>query len=200
MAFPTTGILDDFNRADTGPPPSASWGGQIRTSEDGGLKVASNLCVPAVDSVCSGWWNDATFGPDSEVYATLVTVDPARVATFWVSISSPGTAGLDGYLLYAFPGTETIYRVDNEVLTALGASGTMTYTNGDSLGLDLVGGTITSHKKTGGVWSSILTRSDSTYTTGYVGFGMQGNGFSADDFGGGTAIVTANNQLAWIKA
>ena len=40
MAFPTTGILDDFNRGNEGPPPSANWTTLVQ-----GHKVVSNACT-----------------------------------------------------------------------------------------------------------------------------------------------------------
>lgn len=41
LDFPTAGVLDDFNRADGGPPASASWGSQWFASLLAGFEVAS---------------------------------------------------------------------------------------------------------------------------------------------------------------
>ena len=53
MAFPTTGLLDDFNRADEGPPPSASWSISYG-GPHGELKVSSNQCV--VSDLTAGYF------------------------------------------------------------------------------------------------------------------------------------------------
>jgi hypothetical protein len=65
MAFPSTPILDDFNRSNEGPPPSSNW-----TSIYNGHVVASNHIRGYVynDNNVS-MWNASTFGPNIEAYA-----------------------------------------------------------------------------------------------------------------------------------
>jgi hypothetical protein len=65
--FPTTGILDDFNRADAGPPPSASW---TTPAGETGLVVSGNQCESDAGGPGWGAWNTIASGADCEVYAT----------------------------------------------------------------------------------------------------------------------------------
>src|SRR5436189_297727 len=62
--FPTTNILDDFNRSNQGPPPSSNW---VSDGSPDGWKVLSNQATPSVDGYAHDVWERDTFGPDSEV-------------------------------------------------------------------------------------------------------------------------------------
>ena len=73
MAFPTTPVLDDFNRANENPLDNGTWtipsGAQI-------MRIISNAAVPtAVAGASVAYWSVGAFGPASEVYST-VTVLP----------------------------------------------------------------------------------------------------------------------------
>jgi hypothetical protein len=84
LPFPFTGVLDNFNRANVGPPPSANWNSSIRlaggtpalSTTDAGLKVVSNALQGAKDVslggnlASSGYWKTA-FSRNHEVYVTL---------------------------------------------------------------------------------------------------------------------------------
>lgn len=148
-AFPTTGILDNFNRANTGPPPSANW-----TQGFGGLagqfKVVSNQLV--VNSIASGsagdYWNPSTF-KDSEEYLTVVT-KPAdgNYVLLLIRVVDPSVAAWSGYFLNAVAavGTDTIqlYRETNGSATQI-AVYNQEFSNGDSIGISAIGSTITAY-------------------------------------------------------
>ena len=193
--FPTTGLLDNFNRANQGPPPSASWSTDIWGESAGGLRVVSNQCADEAGDGGDGWWNAATHGPNSEAYCDLSTAD------LWLEVYarliSPGTAGLDGYFLQILPaaGDEDarIFRIDNAIETQLGATYTAgTYGSGNQIGFELIGGTLTAYQNTGS-WTPLFSRSDSAYgSAGYIGL-SQGRGTARfDNLGGGTVVPTAS--------
>jgi hypothetical protein len=53
----------------------------------------------------------------------------------------------------------------------------------------MIGSTITIYRKTGGVWSSVKTCTDSTYSSaGKIGLETQGTTARLDNFGGGTVV------------
>lgn len=196
MAFPTTGILDSFDRANEGPPPSANWTTGVRGTTSG-LQVVSNACVQTVAdfNTADAWWNVGTFGPDSEVYVTYTTVQSGPDARLYLRLQQPGSSStVDGYLCLATDTSLSTYRLDNGAFTQLGATETITLASGDSLGIEGVGSTITPYQKTGGVWSAITTRTDATYGAGYIGMALSGTGWVVDGFGGG-AVVTAEAFL-----
>lgn len=190
IPFPTTGILDNFDRTDEGPPPSASWGDSINGAF--GLKVASNVCA-AEDFNGSGWWNTSV-GPDSEAYATISTATTdTNLVQFSLRLQSPGGSGVSGYRMrfYGAVGqlNSYIYRVDSGVSTQLGSNGVSigVPANGDMAGASVIGTVITSYYARSGVWGQEYQQSDSTYTSaGYVGLWLGDTTCRMDDFGGGT--------------
>lgn len=219
MAFPTTGILDNFNRADENPLSTAgNIGAPIFTVASGGpqsFKLVSNAIQD--DSLADGggsaqmYWDGATFGPGIEVYVKLVTPwqNNSSDFWFWVAGNAENTTGLDGYqaVVYYSAGTwfYTIWRYDNNVGTELtpSAEAGPTLADGDQIGIELSGGTFTyKYKTAAGSWgdaSGVSTRSDSTYTSGHIGIskGFNDTTTSLDDFGGGT-IVKGVRQLATV--
>lgn len=75
---PSPTIIDTFVRANTGPPPSASWTGSTRPGDGNTLRVLSNVLdnnTHTVGSSGSAHWNAATYGPD---FAATVVV-PTRL-------------------------------------------------------------------------------------------------------------------------
>lgn len=192
MPFPATGILDNFNRANTGPPPSSNWSGPTNPSNDQ-LQVVSNQCV-SVGSYADNWWNVSQFG-DCECYFTIASYPDEDWRYCWLALrlQSPGTAGRDGYEVVVETqagGNDNVYinRLDNAVNTQLGASLSVNLATGDSLGAEFIGSTLTVYHKTGGTWSNIGSRTDSTYGAGYIGIGTEPI-IVLDDFGGGAIIA-----------
>lgn len=198
MAFPTTSVLDDFNRANTGPPPSANWtSGAFNTS---GLKVVSNQALRVAGANGDGFWNPSTFGPDGEVFVTLVNLAASGNIYLYLRLNNvPGFATANGYALYAASaGSTIVYRIDpGGAATQIGSTMSPGFTAGDSVGASIAGSTISVYKKTGGVWSLVGTRSESTYTTsGYIGLAINDNDTQAtDDFGGGTILSLVGSYV-----
>lgn len=186
MAFPETSILDDFNRSDEGPPPSASW-----TNVENGLEVISNQCRG--DQIGAGnWsnWNVETFGPDCEVYTTLADLGAINV---YLRMNTVDTND-DGYRITAYNDEQIVQRHDNGSGTQLGAAISQTMADGDKHGASMVGSTITVYFDDGGAgWGATGTRSDGTYTVaGYIGSRLYSNIPDIDDFGGGTIAGVGN--------
>ena len=95
-SFPTTAVLDNFNRANTGPPPSSSWAGPIQPGH-AQLRVDTNACVP-VGAEGQAYWSGASFGPDQEVYARVPAFNNAYVG-LWLRVSNPNASNLTGYVV-----------------------------------------------------------------------------------------------------
>lgn len=199
--FPTQGIRDNFNRADTGPPPSGSWDYPIDNNGAAGLKVIANQCGNNVSGYANSYMT-GTVGPDSEVYVTNITAIASTVSVdLFLRIVSPGTggtgnAGVDGYEcgFYNNAGTFEAYhwRIDNNAYTQLGATQTPgAVSAGDSVGAEMIGSTLQAYLKTTS-WAAYGTsRSDSTYSAaGVTGVQIASDtAFRFDDFGGGTVAV-----------
>jgi len=189
MAFPTIStVLDDFNRADEGPPPSASWAGPI-LGQPFGIKVVSNTVKGNGAGASSGAWN-ATFGPDCEARISLVTA--SGIMGLYMRMSSPTSSSADGYHLRTDNVNNwLIYRIDNGTSTQLGSTVNGPAT-GTMLGAELIGDQIVMYHFISGAWSSTITRTDATYgAAGYIGLVGANTTFAYDDFIGGTVSGAA---------
>lgn len=193
MAFPTTAILDNFNRADQGPQPSASWTADIRGEGFAGFPIVSNQIVGAAGVETSDWWNAASFTDDNEAYVTCTSANPD--VEVWARGTSPGsTTSCRGYIAWCSPSDSTIKLLAYGPGSAGGyttiSSVPGTIASGDKLGISCIGTTITVWKKTGaGAWTSIISVTDTTYAHGTrVGL-LSRTASTFDDFGGGTASL-----------
>jgi hypothetical protein len=206
MAFPTTGVIDSFNRADEDP---LSDGGKWSIGPDdfGGtnnLRVASNECLQGSATSSNGYRNDQDYGPDCEVYCTLATTLPTTALLLYARCVNIGSGTTDGYAVYFnFSGTDDalICRMDNDSLVGLGSSivPPAPYALGDKLGLECIGSTIAAYVFQSGAWSQLGTRTDSTYSAaGKIGVRIADSGSNGriDDFGGGTVAAAGASAPA----
>lgn len=191
-SFPFNGIIDNFDRANEGPPLSASWTDTIVVGE-GGFKVNFDVAQGDTGGFNSTYRNTAVYGPDVEAYLTLPASSQADV---YLRIVAEGTAGVDGYSIDANETTDLfrVFRIDDGVYTQLGADISTTIGIGDSFGATIIGTTITVYHCGLGMgcgvseagWTVIDTRTDATYSAaGRIGIGVSGSGI-VDDFGGGS--------------
>lgn len=186
-------ILDNFNRANTGPPPSASWSAPVANGDASHYVRSNGIGTNTDDTQTSSYWNVTTFGPDVEACTTLTDVASFLLHGAMVRIVNPNnTSTAGGYMAVALDGTSVtrIYRLDGTTYTQLGADISTTWANGDAICIKAVGSTIEAFRKpSGGAWGSVGSRTDSTYTAaGYSGvFSYGGSGVDlGDDFGSAT--------------
>lgn len=192
--FPTNAVLDNFNRANEGPPPSTSWTNFIGS----GSQVVSNAWAPSANSGDNGsYWNPQTFGPDCEVYMTGATLSTSYMDSY-LRLADFGAGG-DGYSCAINGSTQlaTYYRLDNGVYTQLGSTMSIGgITDGIAFGGTATGFTIQHYiKRSGSNWTTSAPRFDSTYlAAGNIGVTGGLTTQRGDDFGGGAvqAIVRTN--------
>lgn len=192
MAFPTTGLLDDFNRADE--TPVAGFSNLLGL---GALEIVTNV-VEGAAANASGFWNAADFGADCEVYADIAT-KPAAGAnlSIFLRTQEEGGATVDGYYVVANSvsgsanDTFQINRLDNRAATQLGATITQEYAAGEKMGLEAIGDQITAYWHSAGVWNNLGSRTDATYgAAGGIGIGFSSaTSGQADNFSGGTVVA-----------
>lgn len=188
-AFPTAGIIDDFNRADESPAVgfTTNPSGLYSTSN---VRVVSNQLANISGDAYVYYSGGGPYGPDCEAYITHAVQD--GVLELWVR-GLPLGASLDGYQLKrSAADTFQFYRVDNAVNTQLGSDVAQNLDDGDSWGIEAIGANLSAYyKASGGAWdaSAFATRSDGTYVqTGYIVFYIQTDVNRIDDLGGGTRI------------
>lgn len=191
MAFPTTGLIDSFNRADENP---VSDGGKWTSPafpSDGNLQVITSQ-LGTVSSWCSAYRNDITPGPDSEAYLTVVTVSGGVATELLLRLANPGVSTVSGYMMdVTSGGTWSLWKIVNNVQTQIGSNATQVVSNGDSIGFEIIGSTLKGYYKSGaGAWTQIITVTDATHSgAGRVGIAGNGGLYRWDDFGGGTVTV-----------
>ena len=206
MPFPTTGILDNFNRANENP---VSQGGNWTSPQNAGDTtegVVTNVLVrgDSAASTASAYRSNASTGDDCEVFATVaIKGNNDEYSCIRLRVQT-GTLG-NYYQARLRPqaGTDLVHidSAASNTWTQLGAAVSQEFAVGDAWGLEAIGTTLTFYfQASGGSWSSLFNRTDSTYATGgyladYVEFGTWGH----DDFGGGT-VVTGGPVCAWLKA
>ena len=193
--FPTTGILDDFNRSNENPlSDGGNWNGPI-WSGDGQLEVVSNQAMSDNSGWGGSWWDVETF-TDSEVYVTLpVAFDRMELN---IRFDGMGTAAIRGYYI-------TFDEIDSEIDIArlddddndveLGATISQSLSSGDKVGVSMIGDTLTVWLNEGSGWNSLGTRTDSTYASGYIAIATDQDTARFDDFGGGEVIVSARRVI-----
>lgn len=203
MAFPTTSVLDDFNRADESPLDNSTWAGPII---NGGaeLKLVSNQVESVtVESRGSSYWT-TSFDADQEVYVDVVAVD--QVMSLYARTVDPGATTRDGYqvVITSLTGPDNIVinRIDDESDTQLGASLSSNLSANDAIGLECQVSTISCYTRISGVWGLVGSRTDSTYTSGGV-IGIDSSSFSSgariDNFGGGNLVASEDSGTPLVR-
>lgn len=205
MAFPTTGILDDFNRADGGL--GANWLANPRFDGSPAFAVSGNQVRVggASTTYSSSAYSASTFGGDSEVYVSV----PTTFANTGYSLleiglrfvqTSAAAATADGYTAYyeinAGSATLKISRWDNCVETVILAAASVTpLAAGDKFGFEAIGSTLQAYRYTSGAWATYgASVVDATYSTaGQLLIACYEDARTAllDDFSGGTVVVSS---------
>lgn len=209
MAFPTTPVLDNFNRANEGPPPSASWSAYDASWGFGdGLEVVSNQCKGNSYDLCADYWNGATYGPDCEVYTTIATLpDDISDVNLRLRIVGPGgDLSLSSHYYTTIERDDVggdyvrIFRNSSGSVTPLTGEVTITLVAGDSFGFERIGNDLSVYQKpSAGSWTQVATVTDGSplsQVAGYIGVDVTDNVSALDDFGGGT-IAAAGPTAAF---
>lgn len=186
MPSPVTPILDNFNRANEGPPPSSSW----ITSGSPGHKVISNQCGNDVAGGGASTWN-TQFAANQEAYVTIATKPPDASGSHLLArmTGSGNNWNTDSYYFAsweAIAGTDALklFYFNGSTSTQIGSTVNLELTNGDQLLLNVVGSALTVSVN----GTSQITGTDSNITgAGYIAIadGDTGNTIRFEDFGGG---------------
>lgn len=187
VSFPSTPVLDDFNRADAG-----NLGPDWTDGLNGNDGVSNT-----VKGQNAGWnitsWDDVPLTADNEVYITLATIvdgDKAGVYLRWDGGAGSGY----GVTAHAISGDHQInmYRTDGFTDTSLGILRGFTFASGDKLGMSIVGSVISVFYKDGaGDWKLVGQFTDTTYSNiGLMEILTFGTSVRLDDFGGGDIVTS----------
>lgn len=199
MAFGQTGILDNFNRANEGPPMT----GWTTPAGVGGLIVSGSVCAASTANAF-GIYSASPSNANCEAWFTVSTATGAgaTVSIFARAKDVSSAATFDAYgLVVTEAATDwwAIRRVDNGLATTLGASFAQEVSNGDGIGIRCSGSTITAWYRSGsaGSWTELASRTDSTYSAaGYLAVSISDTTGRVDNFGGGNFYEETGAAIA----
>lgn len=189
MAFPTTAVLDNFNRTENPLSDGGRWATSAGPFADSVLKANGSqaLSTVATGTYSGSAWNTA-FALPVEVYVDVPTAPGAGnwIDIYW--IQNPTAASTSGYRVSMQTTRLVIERYDNGNQVVLLNDNSFTMASGDSLGMSIsLAGLITAWHKTGGSWSSPDSTTDTTYVGGggYIAIDTNDSTTLFDNFGGG---------------
>lgn len=197
----TTPIIDDFNRANEYP---LSQGGHWQTRNDSAGQVLSNQYAPRASP--TGRYQQVYIGvgpfTDCEGYVTVATPND------WSLVTARNQAGTNlslnkNYCVQSGAGSFIVLKKVSNTETFL-ASTTHAVSAGDQIGIRCIGTTIEGwHKPAAGSWSLILSATDSSWASGFLGMEQGNPGGGAigrlDDFGGGAIVSTAIKTIMGVS-
>ena len=188
--FPTTPVLDDFNRANG--PVGGLWVDDFAT-----LQVNANQLIQT-SGAATTVWDGGVFGPDQEVYVTLQQITPSS-SEHDLMLKVQGTSWSAGHIEVRYNATP-----GNVVVTTYQPSGgwiqrgviTVTYTPGDRFGARAnANGTVEVYRNSTQIGTASTSGWPFNGAGGRLGLTLGGATSSRlDNFGGGTKMVnTAPN-------
>lgn len=187
-AFPTTNILDDFNRADG--PIGAAWDGGTQA-----LTVAANTLM-LTGSGGWGLWDTPIFNANQEAYFTFASA-PSAAGQHILYLKGQGKNLFDGCVKVAYDSAGTTASV----WTYDGGSGwvhrggpyAVSFAAGDRFGARAYAdGSVQVFKNTTLLGTAMITSWPYYAVGGRVGLEMIASAAHLDDFGGGNAVVNGN--------
>ena len=202
--FPTTPVLDDFNRADAATL-GANWLNNLVALYSGTLQdssISANQEVANGVSAVELSYTANTYGPDCEVYVTIATLlASGDEHDIGLRIVQPGTATFDGYRAVVLTtGSNRTLVITNGAETVIGTN-TTGFVSGNKIGLEAIGSNIARYRHDGASWAQVNTVSDGTYSAaGLISLYFPGTAGARayDDFGGGTVgAVAGGPQASW---
>lgn len=203
-AFPQTWsatgrILDDFNRADEGPPPSSNWATGIFAGNPG-LRVVSNTLRQVTQNTGSDAYRLDVLGEDHEAYMTVsgyLTNEAYHIYGRLQNIGLGGGGTSNGYMVVVEFNTPNwdvkLNRMTGGAFTQLGTTDTRT-AQVTQIGIRCEADHITAvyNDGSGLTLSTVATATDNTYRgASRVGVRLARTGAHvADDFNAGTIAST----------
>jgi PKD repeat protein len=183
--FPSTTVLDDFNRSDGAP--GSNWSGMTSfyhvTSQQLAGEEVYDLPL---------FWSAASYGVDQEAFVTLAQVDAnsGDPTLLLKSTSSSWPVRVLGVTYVAAQQRAKIWTYDEQGLVQRGTDILVTFSSGDQFGARATAdGVIEVYRN--GTLVAVRDASAWAYVSGngYVGLSLNATGVRLDNFGGGTVVL-----------
>jgi len=192
--FPQTSILDNFNRLNGSL--GAEWSSDPLNEEVSEPSLSSQVCRSST-GVHAAYYSAQSFGPDCEVYITIVSHDfwslQPESLSLLVRLQDPATAGVDGYEIKFTANSLDVQATRISTGASLGDGGDIpSLAEDDKVGVRIVGDCIQAyHQPAGGNWSLVASWTDNNVSgSGYLGIEIYpiGGYRYCDNFGGGDIL------------
>jgi len=191
--FPSTPVLDNFNRANGAI--GGSW-----VDGTAGLQISSNTLVQAANSVSNSVvWNGGTFGPNQEEYITFVT-SPAAAQEQNLMLKVQGTSWSAGHIEVNYNATQSRVYVNTYEPGAgwigRGFVSLVTFNAGDTFGVraDSIGN-VEVFRNGGKLGQVSVVGWPFMASGGRLGLTLtQLAGSTLDNFGGGNTVSNQNTK------
>lgn len=200
MAFPTTGILDNFNTGASQNLRSATragWASQGVWNFNGALATDA-VPTNAVNSGADAAWG-TSFAADQEVFVTYGAWSNTQAQSIFARLQALNTGAGTYYRLTRTSGTNDwfIMRAIAGVETGVASGFTQAVASGDSMGLECIGSTISAYYRSGaGAWVQKTTGTDTGVTGGgFIGIDNYTTLVSYDAFGGGNVVTGSSSHF-----
>jgi hypothetical protein len=173
VEFPAVSVIDDFNRADEGPPPTG-WTNWFND----GFVVSGNQLAPNNTLYAGIYYSAQSFGPNLDAYIeipVLPTASGALLMPFRYDVATD-----TGYQLSYSRGDwlSIMTRNGGSGQSNIVVVGSPVFSNGDALGVRCSGSLIQAWVRIGGIWRVHVQAVDSTYPgnlTDRIAFWTNGN-------------------------
>lgn len=191
--FPTTPILDDFNRPDTSSA-DPQWLNIDGTSFSN-IGIQSNQGFNPLSPSKFAWanWTATAFGPDCEAYYTLANYAAEPNIRVGARFANPNSGAASGYLVnVSSAGVWSIIREVSLAPTTLATGLTRALSSGDKMGIQCIGPIITGWWIGSGGPQQTVSYDVTPDTPNFLGPGFVVAEFRdslIEDFGGGNYVA-----------
>jgi hypothetical protein len=210
-------VLDALNRSESPLSNGGKWSALNWATNSSGHATGQDTAAGwgPYDAFVSGsngaYWNPSTFS-DASGSAAAITMQAnpevaERYLSLWLDMSSPGSARSGYELRWTLNSNLTTYTVklskwSSGTQTMLASNAEVSIPNGTTMAISDTGGTVTAWKGSGGTLTSVLSATDSTYSSGYAGIEAAGNFSHSQNFKAGSLNdpATAVNSLPVLDA
>src|SRR5881394_2365162 len=194
-------VLDALNRSESPLSNGGKWSALNWATNSSGHATGQDTTTGwgPYDAFVSGsngaYWNPSTFS-DASGSAAAITMQAnpevaERYLSLWLDMPSPGSARSGYELRWTLNSSLTTYTAklskwSSGTQTVLASNAEVSIPNGTTLAISDTGGTVTAWKGSGGTLTSVLTATDSTYSSGYAGIEAAGTISRSQNFKAGS--------------
>jgi hypothetical protein len=204
-SFPTVTVLDSFQGHEENPLDNGGkWKAFFPAGSNKGRLKSTEWETISGSTPEGAYWQPLEFSNPGVALQWSSKVTDNTYWKLWACVANPTSSSINGYVLKLKQESGGKFAVELEkcaanVFTELAKTTGVKFAVGDRFGLSVQEGKVIAwRKKGGGEWEELLSKADSSYTTGYVGFVAEAGfgdivNFEAGSAGGGGSSPSVEN-------